>query len=364
MNMVETIGRISAPGVVHLFGEYSSLFGGPGLAFAIDLELKLQVTKAPYDFHIVDGYKLDNNRHPYFHYALERYKCTQFLEFKTESQMPSLTGMGNQSALAVCVASQLLELKKRMKAESDPRLLKKKYTNQAQARHAFNLERLVLGPASPLSHAAVLLGGIVFSSDSTEDALWPIDNDTMGKNEPKLYLHSLNEKSDIPFVIGYLKPDAKTQFSRNDPKPLFSDPPRKRKSVIKHHKNKEIPVREPVLEPTNKKLQRLIIKSGFARDNLKEIGQLVNDSVQPILTGDQNKLGTLMMQQQNLLNILGIYPQELKKLAEAAKGKSYGVTIIGTNTDCILALPKEPEMVVTDIVNAGGEAVIVKNIKS
>ena len=101
-------------------------------------------------------------------------------------------------------------------------------------------------------------------------------------------------------------------------------------------------------------------RSGFAKDNIKDLGKLTRAGTEALIAGDLPKLGKIMDQQQNILTILGVYPKELKPLVEAAKKDSYGVTLTGTNGDAIIAISETPEIVASNIKKAGGEAIITK----
>jgi mevalonate kinase len=262
----------------------------------------------------------------------------------------------------------LLEIRKQIKAEKDPKLMKKKYTKQALARHAFNLENYLDGPASTLTSATALVGGVVSIDDVEDNSLWSIpepSQDAKGKRKGKdRFIHAVSGFERVEMVIGYSAEAFQKSPSIAEPKQLFAEPVTKRAKKSKNPRSKVTPTRKIIPEPTNRKIQRLIAKSGFAKDNLKEIGQLVKLSQTPILTGDLNKLGTLMLKQQNLLSILGVYPQSLKNIAAAAEKNSYGVSIIGSNADCILALPKDPQKVTANIEGEGGIAVLVKSSNS
>ena len=109
--MVELIGETKVPGAVALFGEYGSIFGEPSLAFALDQKLILKAQHTDLDFFIVDGYKLDTQKHRYFETALKQLWTGAMLEFNTLSQLPLVSGLSTNSALAVALSGLLINLK-------------------------------------------------------------------------------------------------------------------------------------------------------------------------------------------------------------------------------------------------------------
>ena len=113
--MAEFNKAASVPGVVQLFGGYSTIIGEPAIAIAIDLRVNLKVEPAEFDFFIVDGYKLDAHKHKYFSKAAQMLWHGKALEFNTSSQLPMVTGFGTQNALVVALAALLMnknEIKK------------------------------------------------------------------------------------------------------------------------------------------------------------------------------------------------------------------------------------------------------------
>jgi mevalonate kinase len=351
----------SVPAMVHLFGEYSSIFGEPGIAFAIDKKLVVKIEPSKFEFHVVDGYKLEQKKHGIFHQSIQKFSKDQFWKFTTSSQLPLLTGLGMHSSLSLAITSGLLELKKRKKAAADPELKKKRYTRAFLARSALTMENLDHPPSSPLSPAAAVSGGVVLLNDKDDGALWPVNCLNTAGSEQIRYVHASEAFSEIEFVIGYLKEQYSSKFSSTEPQPLFDEPMQKKSTPNKNLKSttssqqvfrtkESIPI----------KLRRLFSKTGFAKDNLRDMGRIIQESIEPLKQGDLVKLGSLIKKHQNLITILGAIPQELRSLVDAAEKDSYGVSIIGSYGDCIIALPKDGEAVVENINQAGGIAFITK----
>lgn len=354
--MSDIICSVSVPGIVHLFGEYGSVFGEPGVAFTIDQRLSIEAKLAEYDFHVVDGYKLDPKRHSIFQKAIERIKTDQYLEFTTSSQLPLITGLGTNTALTLGITRLLLEIRRKKKAELDQKMIKKQYTKSYIIKTASIIESSQVELSSPLGPAAGLLGGVVFNDDEKEDSLWSMNYKNSKGNKIIQYIHSLQGLSDIPLVIGFLNHGNFNKSIFEDPSPLFDEPvvskPRKK---VKSHSSKQKSKSHEV-EPITYKLQRLVSKSGFAKDNLIEMGNLVSESFKPILVGDVNKIGNLMQKHENALIMIGVFNPKLRDISEAAKKESYGVSLIGLNGDAVLALPKDSKTVAENIEDAGGVA--------
>jgi mevalonate kinase len=348
--MAELSGAVSAPGVLHLFGEYSTLFGEPAVAIAIDLRLTLTVEPAEFEFSIVDGYKLDPRKHKYFDIALQEFWEGPPLEFSTSSQIPMLSGLGTSSALTVAITGLLLELNR--SNEKKPKLKKKQSKTIQLAKRAYKLEKKINPPVSPLGTSTAIAGGAVLLFDIPAGALWSIPE----KNRTS-YIHKLEALEGVSIVIGHLKDKSTANYSALHPRALFDSPtaPAQSKSTL---------ISDAAValgggaESIQKKLQRLTSKSGFIKDIIRELGKVTRSGVQALTSGDPGKIGTLLNKQQNLVTMLGVYPSELKDLAEAAEDYSFGVTPAGAIGDTILALTRKPELVASNIQKAGGDAVI------
>lgn len=349
--MAELSGAVSAPGVLHLFGEYSTLFGEPAVAIAIDLRLTLTVEPAEFEFSIVDGYKLDPRKHKYFDIALKEFWDGPPLEFSTSSQFPMLSGLGTSSALTVAITGLLLELSK--SKEKKPKLKKEQSKTVLLAKRAYKLEKKINPPVSPLGTSTAIAGGTVLLFDIPAGALWSIPE----KNRTS-YIHKLEALEEVSIVIGHLKDKSTANYSALHPRALFDSP-----TASTNSKSTLISDAAAALggaESIQKKLQRLTSKSGFIKDIIRELGKVTRSGVQALTGGEPGKIGALLNKQQNLVTMLGVYPSELKDLAEAAEDYSFGVTPAGANGDSILALTRKPELVASNIQKAGGDAVITK----
>ncbi len=356
----------TVPGTVHLFGEYASCFGAQGIAFAIKQQLSVKVSPAEYEFHVVDGFKLDPKKHDIFSKSVEKLGAAEYLEFSTSSQIPFITGIGTQTALNLGITSLLLEIKKIAKEEKDPALKKKRFTRNIYAKKACSIECTDDTPTTPLGVITGVYGGVVILNDNSEDAIWSLKNQDINGDEIGQFAHShsIDTFKDVPLVIGYFDNNTTSQSTTDQARPLFNDTKSNKKKRSKeltktnltgwdNKHTEQIPV----------KLRRLISKSGFAKDNLRDMSKLVRESYKPIIIGDLNKLGELMQRNLNFITILGVFPPALKKLTQAVEKYSYGVSLVGTRGDAILILPKDPENIADKIMEAGGTALITKMSK-
>ncbi len=367
---------VSVPGVVYPFGRYSSIFDQPGLACAIDKRFELEVKPSELGFSIVDGYKLEPFKHPIFHEALTKlWPMTDKypLEFTTKSQFPFTAGLGAQSALVLAITSAIYELRKELRAEQEQNneLKKKHYTKPFLARKAYSFE-LALNPlTTPLGASTTAAGGIVYSNTVKSNSLWPL----LSEKEPNLeqrpgsadkkhqifYAHKLELKDELKFVIGGLKGLGLNKYSTEQMKPMFDEPLiDKRKIVFDSLKvTDNIKYQINNQDSIPKKLERFKNKSGFAKENIIEMGKLVLTSLESLKNGNLSSIGELMKKNQNLLTILGVYPPELRALAKAAENNSYGVSVTGVEGNTILSLPIDPAAVIEAITEAGGETMIM-----
>ncbi len=335
--------KVSVPAVVSLLGECGSIFGEPALAIAVDLELTIQACRAKYDFYIVDGYKMDSNKHMNFSTVVQKLWGGEPLEFSTNSQMPSIDCFSTGSVLTTGLTGLLSELKRRSikGKKTDHKRISKAY----MARQAFKIENSINKLTSPLQTSAAILGGGVLLDNSPDHSIWSIDT----KNHT-YHVHQIPKFKEISLVIGY--PKQRLSFSSESPRPLFSSPAKSRSFGQGHGQGHE---------PVSSKLERLVSRSGFAKDNMREISRLARPGADALTSGDHEKLGQLMNEECNLLTILGLCPEEQKVLIDAGKKDSLGVTLTGINGHGVVAVTKDPEQVARNFRNAGGEAAIVES---
>ena len=353
--MAELSGVASAPGIVHLFGEYGTTFGEPALAFALDQRLTISVKQSEYDFFIVDGFKLDQKRHSYFFNSIQKLWDGGPLDITTSSQIPWLTGVGTRDALSMALTALLME--KNRVLHKEKKLDDPKEIAGILAQQAFIIENNIDGPISPLGTSTSLLGGIVLMYDIPVNAFWSIQDQKF-----TWYIHQMDTLDNVDIVLGFLKEPETVKYSAEQPKPLF-DSPEKIKSLRGSQNHDPSTLHQKAPESIFITLQRLLEKSGFMRDIVRDIGKNTRAGVQALTDHNLGEVGSLMSKQQNLLTILGVYPPALKKLAEAAEDHSYGVALAGANGDVIIALTSKPKLVAHNIEKAGGVAIITKVTK-
>jgi mevalonate kinase len=368
MTKLET--SVSVPGIINLFGGYSSIFGGPGLACAIEQRLSLNVTPSEFEFNIVDGYKMEPHKHRSFDIALSRFFKgieSPNLEFKTESQLPPLTSTGTQTAIACAVTAAVLDLRKNIKSASDPKLVGKKYTKSLLARKAFSLEFGINPLSPPLNSSAAISGGLISANTHKEKSFWTLpmdDQELKGLNKNLIkqnkkhqirYTHSMMIPPDLNFVLAIPQNPLISRYLNTEPKPLFDEPTGKKKMGAQNSVNSTLFANNPDSIPN--RMERFISKSGFAKDNLKELWNLVNQGIEHLKAGKLEELGKLMDKQQNILTIMGVYPSELNTFVKAAAQDSYGVSVVGTNDNAVLCLAKDPDTVIQKLQEADGQGI-------
>jgi mevalonate kinase len=350
--MPDLITESSAPGVLHLIGEYTTLIGEPAVACALDLRLTIQCKQPEFDFFVVDGFKMDPQKHSIFNQAVKNYWKGTPLEFCTASQFPMLSGLGTRTALSGALSGLLMNLSKDSNKNT---INKNEQPSQAYLAHqAFKLEKSVDPLVSPLGTATATIGRTVILKNTKNHALWGLKT-----RKTHWYIHQIDALVDVPIVIGFLKDKTTSKFITNQTKPLFDSAIKK--PTKKHiSKSKIVKIQQPSAESIPIKIKRMLDQRGFTKDVLKDMGKLTRECIEILPSGDLAKLGSLLNEQMNLIKILGVYPDNMRELIEAAKHSSYGVTLTGGNGDVLLALSEEPNAVAKDIEQQGGQTIITR----
>ena len=215
---------VSAPAKILLIGENILFGGGPALAIALDLRLKVE-TK-PAELYAVDGFKMTGGRHPYTMKAIDRLWDTDTpIEFTINSNIPSGLGLGSSTALTVATVANLLEGKEDV-------------SHERIARESYEIEAQVSGQANPLDSTVVTNGGAVVCAEKSDRkaAIWRTHA------EDRDWHFFTAKVPDIILVLGIV--------------------PRRYKSA------------EAI-----DKVERFKAKSGFAKDIIKELGSLTEPAV-------------------------------------------------------------------------------------
>jgi mevalonate kinase len=348
--MAQLLGETSIHGAVPLFGEFNHLIGEPAMALMIDLKVNLKIKTAEFDFNVVDGFKLETNKHFCFDRALKRfwpYK-KQPLEFITSSEIPMVSGLGTGSALVVALTGLLLEIIKKKKAKDVEK--KKQHSAQYLARQAYELETEIEPYMSPLGTSTSIAGGAVLMMDIPASSLWSIPSKTRS-----WFMHHISTPEEMPLVIGFLKDQTTTNNSPEEPKPLFDKP--MKADQLKNMKISSYSVGTVGKSvSTLEKLQRSVGQKSFGKDIIRGLAKNTRAAVDAMTEGDLNEVGRLMSEQLNLLRIMGAFPEEMRPLVDAAIPQSDGVTIIGAYGDALVATTNHQEKVIEKIEKAGGIA--------
>lgn len=296
--------RCSAPGKIILFGEHAVVFGKSALALAIDLRITSGVTNS--SGYSVNGHPMKKKHHAYVSASLDEAWNGPPIDIETSSEIPSGSGLGSSAAVTVsCVGAMLAE--------------KGEFDLESIARKAFEVESKVQGRASPIDTSTSTHGhGVLVSPQKLDDFLWRIDKGNTSWN-----VHHC-EVPKLSFVVGYTGIHAATG-------PLVA------------------------------KVKKLVDSDEKATSNISRIGEIVAEGVDALKKGDKQKVGTLMTENHQILNELGVGHAALDKLVEACSGISYGSKLTGAGGGgSMICLTDEVQQVSRAIADAGGEPIIVR----
>jgi len=294
----------SAPGKVILLGEHSVVFGHPALALAIDRRMTCHLK--PSGSMRLNGFPLDPERNPHVRHALETLWEGGPLDIRTESMIPSGSGLGSSAALSVAFVGAL----QARQGESDP---------EAAARAGFDMEFAAQGRASPLdTSASAHGGGVAIKSEEEEGHLWTLERD--GK---RWCVHDI-PVPEMTLVVGHSGVSAPTG-------PLVG------------------------------RVRSYFDKSGFAREIVDEMGAIAQEGEAALKAGDLELLGRLMTKNHKMLSILGVSTDRLNKLVDASLPHSYGAKLTGAGGGgSMIALTDKPELVCDAIARHGGTPYAVR----
>ncbi len=296
--------KASAPSKIILFGEHAVVYGEP--AIAVSLDLRTTVTLKEGDSFKVNGHPMRERQHRYIRNAIEMFWEGPPLEITTESDVPSASGMGSSASITVAMVSALLAMQGGVKEED-------------VARKSFEVEYITQGRASPIDTSTVTHGrGILVHREKVDNFLWRVEKDGLYWN-----IHHI-EVPRLKLVVGFSGVKGST------------------KEMVE-------------------KVRRFYQWNSFARDVIREIGEITLQAIDPLENEDYARIGELMDRNNRLLMILGVGHPMLKKMINAARKHSYGAKITGAGGGgSMVALTDEQEEVAKAIEEVGGKAYIVR----
>ncbi|MEM0160205.1 MAG: mevalonate kinase [Thermoplasmata archaeon] len=293
----------TAPAKIILFGEHAVVYGEPAIAMAINIRSTVKLTQA--DKFLINGEIPDSKFHSYIKKAIELYWKEGPLNVTTKSMIPHASGLGSSASITVSTVSSILAL------QND-------WSKEKIAKNSFEIEYLVQGAASPTDTSTVTSGGVVLVSRHKPALLWEIE-----KEGNRWYINNI-DISQLSLIIGC--------------------------SSIKGVTHEQV-----------EKVRKYVNNSSFAREVIKEIGDITVSSISALKNGDYETLGNLMKKNQSLLSILGVSHPQIQSMINEVEKYSYGSKITGAGGGgCIIILTDEKDEV-SKILKAGGwEAYQVK----
>ena len=290
--------HVSAPGHVLLFGDHALNFGGPAIALAV--EHRVHCRARLNSKFTVGGEELDGAKHPHTRAAVLQAwtDMDKPLAIEFDSLIPPGIGIGLQAAETVACLGAISMLHDHLIFEEI-------------ARNAFEVMQEVERAVTPLGISSSTHGrGIFLSCHALENPLWTFK---------EWSVHDL-KMPDAALVLGYTGIPADDSEARA-------------------------------------KVGRYYERNSFARDLMKDLCQTSAEGHKAVVKGDLEGTGRLMTQSHKLLVSLGAGHPMLEKLVQAAERNSFGAKLTGSGCGgSIIALTECPEKVVSDIIEAGGQA--------
>lgn len=280
------------------------VFGKPALALAIDLRVRASVQVS--DQYSVNGHPMRAKYHSYISAALDEAWDGPPVRIATKSMIPSGSGLGSSAAVTVSSLGALLG----EKGSYDPVAIAKK---------AFEVEYRVQKSASPTDTSTSVHGhGVLISPERGEGFLWEIS-----KGQRVWCMHHC-DVPDLGLVVGYTGVHAPTG---------------------------------PLVE----KVRARVEADRDCRIAIDRIGEIVLEGVEAVKHADRGKLGALMSENHELLNLLGVGHPVLEELVNACEGLCYGAKLTGAGGGgSMVALTDEPAKVSEVISRAGGSPIVVR----
>jgi mevalonate kinase len=298
--------RASAPGKVILFGEHAVVYGEPAIAVALSLRTEVTLREAG-DQHRVNGAPLAPYHHAYIKDAVEALWKGGPLDIRTDSRVPSASGLGSSAALSVGTTAALLQLLGRFDEE---RCAREAYAAEVSAQK---------GRGSPTDTSTVTHGhAVLVDKEKGPGFLWDIQ-----RGERRWFLHHI-EIPKLTLVIG--------------------------NSMQRGRTMDEVA-----------KVGRFVKKTGFAREVIRDLGKISRQAVELLQDREKLALGVAMDEAHDLLTILGVSTPKLDELCAAARQHAYGAKLTGSGGGgSMIALTDEPEACAAAIAKRGGYPITVQ----
>jgi len=301
----------SAPAKIVLFGEYASIYGQPSIGVALEHLTICKAAPGRKRFHTVNHHKINQYRDTYIKKAVEKYWKGGSLDFSTDSNLPSASGVGSSASITAATMGALLGLENG-------------FSEEECGIRSHTIECLVeKRVASPIDTATVTHGsGVLVSGTEGDGLLWKTE--FKGRT---WYVHGL-DIPEITFVLGWSGSKAKT--------------PLQVKKVMNFKKRQK----------------------DFYMDIMKDMGKLALEGMAALKDQDMAAMGKLMDRNHRLMAILGINTPALQAMVDAVKPHAYGAKVTGAGGGgCMVAMTKEPEEASMAIKRIGGTPIIARSIK-
>jgi mevalonate kinase len=228
------------------------------------------------------------------------------INVKISSDIPIGSGMGSSSALTVSVICALLA---------------NNIIHEKIAKLAFQVEHEVQGRASPIDTSISTHGScILVHQQKSDNFLWKIE-----KNDKKWYVHHC-EIPDLKLVVGYTGILSRTG-------------------------------------PQVEKLRRYLNLNPEKYRYIERIGEITVEGVNALKKRDFDKTGSLMLENHQILSVLGMSHPMLDKLVNKCSKYSYGAKLSGAGGGGVMyALTDKNKIdkVVKSIKEVGGIPYIVR----
>jgi mevalonate kinase len=297
--------KASAPGKVILFGEHAVVYGEPAIAVALSLRTEVAIQEKG-DQHRVNGAPLAPYHHAYIKDAVEALWKGGPLDIRTDSRVPSASGLGSSAALSVATTAALLQLKGEFGEE---RCAREAYAAEVSAQK---------GRGSPTDTSTVTHGhAVLVDKEKGPGFLWEI-----ARNERRWFLHHV-EIPPLTLVVGNTMQRGRTA--------------------------------DEVA-----KVGKFVKKTGFAREVIRDLGRISREAVELMQGHEKLALGVAMDEAHDLLTILGVSTPKLDDLCHAARQHAYGAKLTGSGGGgSMIALTDEPEACAAAIAKRGGVPLVV-----